>query len=501
MTVLVVLDGVGLAAFDPSRNAVRPDTLPTLFDAMATYGYRRLDASGPAVGLEAGQAGNSEIGHLSIGAGRPLATKLAEFEGKCRDGSFHTHRLWSCFEAGGAVHIVGLVSDAGTHGHWRTISRFAAAAAENGLSPVVHCVLDGIDSQSGTAPALLQSLKASLSHVQNVTFGIVIGRKWFCDRSGNTALSEFFSSALEQAETLPKFTDAELLEHLAQSTEAIFPPHAISFVPRNGAPVIMVQNREDRARQAAVALSCHGKVFSLIDLDGVVPVEHAFYPKSPLDFGLHKVFLEKNIQTLRVSETCKFPHVTFFFNGLNEGQTKDGICVTSFPEDELADHPEMRAKEIADHAEHGIEDHNNALVIVNLPNMDQIGHLGRMDLAEAAATHVDSALARILQSARGADRSVVILADHGNAEKLADDQGQPFGSHTTNPVPFCVVPAPSVRVDLRQQEQGSLVHVAASVLDIMGLEVPEGFYPSMVNVSPNLATQTEDQRRVSELEN
>jgi 2,3-bisphosphoglycerate-independent phosphoglycerate mutase len=481
MTVLVIADGAGLAPFDPQSNAVRPDTIPTLFDAMKRHGFLAIAASGTAVGLDPGQAGNSEVGHLTIGAGRIVPTVLSAFAEAVRSGDLAAHPIWTDIPASDVVHLVGLLSLAGTHGHWRTLAEMATVAAARGRRCVVHCILDGVDSQAGTAPELLASLTSHLSETGGVSLGVVMGRKWFCDRSGDHALSRYCADAIGDPDGLPRFDDAVLAKHLESQTEADFPPHAITRARRDGAPIILTQNREDRARQIAQALDAAGPVYSLIDLDGAVPPDRSFFPKSPLNHGVSQVLRRAGVRTLRVSETCKFPHVTFFLNGRDYGAAEDGLCLPSHPEAELARHPEMRASDIAEAVTKRMDDTGIGLIVVNLPNLDQIGHLGVVNLAEAAAGHVDRALARICAAARMSGRSVILTADHGNAERLVDDGGRPFGSHTANDVPFCVIPAPGRDVFLRPIGGASLANIAASVLTLMEVDIPPDFAPSLID--------------------
>src|SRR4051812_40381778 len=203
--VLLILDGAGLADAN-AGNAVTEQTMPTLFRAMGDYGFARLEASGPAVGLDKGEVGNSEVGHLTIGAGYVVPSTLSRIDAAYRDGTWESRALWTKLGRGKPLHIVGLLSDAGVHGHWRSLLQAATLAAKSGAPEiVVHAVLDGVDSQAGTAPMLLDSLRSGLASIPQARLGVVIGRKWFCDRSGNLELTRVFIDAVSGAAPLPPF--------------------------------------------------------------------------------------------------------------------------------------------------------------------------------------------------------------------------------------------------------------------------------------------------------
>ena len=479
MTILLILDGAGLAPPNPKTNAVRPDTMPQLYKAMNVHGHAVLSASGEAVGLGPGQAGNSEVGHITIGAGRKVPSKLATIEAEYQSGAFSANPLWNRLNGQEVVHVAGLLSDAGTHGHWRSLVRTARIASGFASRVIVHPVLDGVDSQAGTAPQFLRALEGELTDIAEI--GVVMGRRCFCDRSGDVSLSRVYAESLDTVETHPTFDETALFKHLETATEASFPPHTVTRLNRARAPLILTQNREDRVRQVAKELKRRGPVFSLIDIDGVVPAKDAFFPKAPLTDGLSHRLRASGISTRRVSERCKFPHVTFFLNGLHEGEATDGICLPSWPEDALAQHPEMAATEITEAVIAQIENPNIRVIIANLPNLDQIGHLGDLSLAEHAAGHVDRAVGLIRQAAAKHGRHLVLTADHGNAEMMVDTNGKAFSSHTTNPVPFTVVPPPGSGAPDWALKQGSLANVAATIMILAGVEPPAQFEPPLLH--------------------
>lgn len=473
-TVLVIIDGAGLAEFSLSGNAVTPDTLPTWHAAMQENGFAVLEASGPAVGLDEGQAGNSEVGHMTIGAGFVVPSMLKRIEIAHENGEWAGHPLWQELASHSRLHLVGLLSEAGTHGHWRSIVASARLASAAGVPEiVVHTVLDGVDSPAGSAPDLLALLTCGLAGIAGVRMGLVTGRATFCDRSGNLAVSEQFSHAMTGLSDLPKFDPEHLQRHLATASEASFPPHrhdqAENVAP--GEPVLLTQNRADRAVQVAAAIGASQNVYSLVALDGAVPTERVFFPARPLDKGLGFELKARDVSSVRIAERCKFPHVTYFLNGLNPGLEGSEICLPSVPEAEMSLHPEMSASLIADAVLDALEADMAQLIVVNIANLDQIGHLGNYGLAVSAARSVEAALKRIAEAAKLAGACLVITSDHGNADCVTDETGRPFGSHTVAPVPFAILPPHGHAVEW-QGHEGSLARIAPTVLCILGIQSP-----------------------------
>ncbi|WP_372424331.1 hypothetical protein [Salinarimonas chemoclinalis] len=483
-TVLVVVDGIGLADPAAAGNAVTPQTLPILFGAMSERGFATLEASGPAVGLDPGQAGNSEVGHVTIGAGFVTPSALARIDAAFEAGALAANPVFARIGAAPRLHLVGLVSGAGTHGHVRTIERAAVAALENGVGEVVlHLGLDGVDSPAGSAPDLLRALFDPLSSAGRVRVGSVIGRRWMCDRSGDLAITRVVVDAVEGRGAVPAWSDAALAAHLSRDGEASFPAHRGEAMPRGpGEPVLLTANRADRAVQVARLLAAGGPVYAFVALGDVVPEPHVLFPTRPLDRGLAFALGERGLVTARVAETCKYPHVTYFLDGRNEFTDGTRVCLPSLPEAALATTPQMRAAEIADAVVGLVHAGRHDLVVGNIANMDQIGHLGRLDVARDAAVHVDRALARIADACRACGWTLLVTSDHGNADRLVDDAGRPFGSHTTAPTPLAVLPADGGVVRWRARE-GSLANLAATVLATLGVPAPSYMASSLVEIA------------------
>lgn len=481
--VLLVLDGAGFRT-DPRGNAVTARTLPTLFAAMAQQGHAVLQAAGPAVGLEDGQVGNSEAGHLTIGAGEVVPSTVRRLLLAYEDGSWARDPAWQRLCAG-AVHVVGLLSDAGVHALLRTMVHAAALARRNGAREVlVHAFLDGVDSLAGTAPRLLEELRQRLQAIDGVRLGVVMGRKTFCDRSGDLVVSQVAADALLGRTALPPFAPVELQQHVAAASESSFPARLVAggrtIAP--GEPVLLTSHRADRARQIATVLARTQPLFALVDLGKGIETAHVFFPTQARTRGLPFELRRHGTASLRIAEKCKFPHVTHFLNGLDAGTEGEGCCLESIAEDRIRHEPQMSADAITARIVAGMQEPGRRAIIANLANLDQVGHLGELALAERAAATVDACIGRLAAAAAQHGFALLVTADHGNAEVMQDEHGRPFGSHTLEPVPFAAVPAPGTR-HTWQRRDGSLANVAATFLDALGLPVPDWMVPPLLRVT------------------
>lgn len=478
---LLILDGLGLAAEDAPGNAVTPRSMPFLHSLMKRFGHAALEASGPAVGLDEGQPGNSEVGHLTIGAGRIVGSALNRIETAYANGEWAASKLWPSVTAAPRVHVAGLLSDAGVHAHWRSLARAAELASAAGAAEVVvHVFLDGVDSARGSAPALLGKLLEALRPLAGVRLGTISGRQWACDRGGKLALTNACVDGLTGYDELPGFASEKLASHLEQAGEASFPFHA--FTPSSslkvGETIILAHHRADRIRQLATALSAITPTFSLVELDGALPREQVFFPLQPLRGGLADTLDAAGISLHRLAESCKYPHVTFFLDGMRKTDAP-AVEVPSIPESEIAAHPEMSLHEVVDEIIARMADPDARALVANLANLDQVGHTGDFAAALKAAEIVDGELMRLWALGEAHGWTFVLVADHGNADRMLDDAGRPLPSHSINPVPL-VVADPRGLAPALTTKNGSLANVAPTVLTLLGLAPPEQMATALV---------------------
>ena len=479
---LIILDGAGYCT-DPHGNAVTPETMPHMHRHMSEHGFAILGATAESVGLEPGQVGNSEAGHLTIGAGRVTPSMTRRICEAFDTGAWSRDAGWQRAVEAGVLHVIGLLSDAGVHGYARTLVQGARTAMAAGVKEIiVHPVLDGVDSRAGTAPGLLEALRRDLEPYPNARLGVVVGRQRFCDRSGNLEVTRAVVDAFLGKEKLPAYSDRKLADHLAQSTSELdFPAHLVEAgrPVGDGEPILITSHRADRARQVARVLSETHAVLVLVEPGQDSEVEHIFFPQDSLDRGFAHEIRRHGIDSVRIAEKCKFPHVTFFFNGFDAGIEGEGICIPSISESEIPGQPEMSIHEVVDEIVRHLNDPRRRVIVANLANLDQVGHLGRLDLAVKAAKEVDSAFVRIAEQAHQNDWTLFVTADHGNADCVVGDDGKPFGSHTHRPVPFLVQPSPEQTFTWTAKE-GSLANVAATCLLSLGLQPPDWMEPPLV---------------------
>ena len=482
-TLLLVVDGMGLPE-NAQRSAITPASMPFLYRLMDKYGYCALGASGTEVGLGEGQSGNSEIGHVTIGAGKRIPSILESVNLAYGDGSWRSNPIWKEVGALEHVHLVGLVSDAGVHGHVRTLWQAALLAADAGAANVhIHAILDGVDSQCKSAPRLLAELSERIHKRPGIRLATAMGRKWACDRSGNLEVSRYLRERLAGNHACPVFTEAALERHLETAGESEFPCHVFpeGRYIRAGEAVLFTNTRADRTAQLAQVFSESFPVYSLVELKACVPRGRVFFPTVSLQGGLAEALIANGIRSLRIAEKCKFPHVTFFMNGFRPSLGEDSLCIPSIPEAEIRNQPRMSLAEIVSALAHTIEAGKYPFIIANIANLDQVGHLGDLALARQAAGFVDGALEHLARVCAQHGWNLVITSDHGNADVMLDEAGKPFGSHSPNDVPLILVPADEEPVALRRA-RSTLASVAPTVLDLAGLPVPRDMEPSLIAV-------------------
>lgn len=497
-TVLMILDGYGLSD-SVKGNAIAQAKTPVMDKLMAECPFVKGNASGLAVGLPDGQMGNSEVGHLNMGAGRIVYQDLTKITKSIQDGDFFENKalLDACANAkkhDSALHMFGLVSDGGVHSHNTHIYGLLELAKRQGLEKVyVHCFLDGRDTPPESGKEYVEALEAEMKKIGVGEIATVSGRYYAMDRDNRWDRVEKAYLALtkgegETTESAPAGIQASYENGVTD--EFVLP----TVVTKDGAPVATIKDedsvvffnfRPDRAREMT-------RVFCADDFDGFdrgerVKTEFVCFTEYDVTIPNKKVafvkeeitntfgeYLAKNHMTqARIAETEKYAHVTFFFNGgveePNEGETR--ILVKS-PKVATYDlKPEMSAYEVCDKLTGAIRSGDYDVIVINFANPDMVGHTGVEAAAIQAIEAVDECVGKAVDAVKETDGVMFICADHGNAEKLIDEEtGEPFTAHTTNPVPFILFnadPAYSLR------EGGCLADIAPTLLELMGMEQPK----------------------------
>ena len=496
--VLMILDGYGLNKKEEA-NAVFEAKTPVMDKLMAECPFVEGNASGLAVGLPDGQMGNSEVGHLNMGAGRIVYQELTRITKSIADGDFFENEEFlraveNCKKNNSALHMYGLVSDGGVHSHNTHIYGLLELAKRSGLEKVfVHCFLDGRDTPPASGKDFVAELETKMAEIGVGKVASVMGRYYAMDRDNRWDRVELAYRALTLGEgnTNVSATAAIQASYDDGKTDEFVMP---TVVVENGAPVGLINDndsviffnfRPDRAREITRAFcddefagfareKKQGLVYvCFTDYDETITGKFVAFKKQSITntFG---EFLAANGKTqARIAETEKYAHVTFFFNGgieePNEGE--DRILVKS-PKVATYDlQPEMSAPQVCDKLVEAIGSDKYDVIIINFANPDMVGHTGVEAAAIAAVEAVDTCVGRAVDAVKAAGGAMFICADHGNAEQLLDyETGAPFTAHTTNPVPFILVNAGD---EFGLREGGCLADIAPTLIEIMGLEQPK----------------------------
>lgn len=489
--LLVILDGFALGEPGPG-NAVRAARTPVLDELLARWPHTTLGASGRAVGLPDGQMGNSEVGHLNMGAGRVVYQELTRIDLAIEDGSFfENEELVGAIEGavadGRAVHLMGLVSDGGVHSHQRHLYALLRLAADLGARDVlVHCFLDGRDTPPESGRGYVAALEREMAVVGVGRVATVMGRYYAMDRDNRWERIERAWRAIVLAEgPCAESADAAVASSYARGITDEFVEPTVVGEPRPVEPgdaVVFFNFRPDRAREltrAFVDPAFSGferpvrpsvRFVCLTEYDPTIPAPIAF-PKCLPEHVLADVLAEHGLRQLHIAETEKYAHVTFFFNGGSEPPKplERRILV---PSPKVATYdlkPEMSAYEVTDRLVEAIVARDADVYIVNYANGDMVGHTGIFEAAVAAVEAVDACLGRVVPALRAQQGVALITADHGNAERMLDDDGvTPFTAHTLSPVPLIAV-ADGVS---GLASGGILADVAPTLLDLIGLPAP-----------------------------
>jgi 2,3-bisphosphoglycerate-independent phosphoglycerate mutase len=494
--MLVILDGFGIGDGGPDDSTAVAHA-PFFARARRELPMAKLETSGEAVGLPPGQMGNSEVGHMTLGAGRIIDMDMTRISKELAGGGAAKNPvLQAAFAAlaksGGRLHLLGLVSDGGVHSHQQHVEALLAHCKERGVAPVVHAFLDGRDTPPRSG---LGYLRALLPHVEAAggRVATVSGRYFAMDRDNRWERVQRAYDAIVLGEGLPAASALGAVEDAYakdQGDEFIEPRVVAGGVPlADGDVAIFFNFRADRARQLTAALASVGEArfagklarrrvprlaafvcFAEYDAEFGLPV--AFPSTRPARI-LAELLAERGLSQLRVAETEKYAHVTFFFNcGLEEPFPGEERVLVPSPRDvPTYDHkPEMSAYVVTEKLLQLIAGDEHAFILVNYANPDMVGHTGVLPAAVKAVETVDSCLARVVDAILARDGDVLITADHGNCEQMVDPEtGEPHTAHTTNPVPIWWATKHAAGRRLRD---GGLSDVAPTVLALLGIPVP-----------------------------
>lgn len=489
--LLAILDGLGLAEAGPNNAFFAAET-PCL-DRLMEGGYAKLEASGEAVGLPAGQMGNSEVGHTNIGAGRIVYQELTRITKDAEDGTLANNDvLKDAFEKAktSALHFVGLLSDGGVHSHRDHLYACVALALAAGVKNIhVHAILDGRDVAPTAGREEVQKLREKLAELGGGDVASIVGRFYAMDRDNRwervQRAYDLFTGAEGRAYSDPE--EVFELSYEAHNTDEFFEP---SYLEEGGKAVGRMKDgdvflfynfRPDRAREIVRAFAdpvfdgFHREIFpkmhvvTMIDYDETIPNTHVIYPKEEIKDTFGEVISEHGLRQLRIAETEKYAHVTFFLNGGRENPFPGEYRIL-IPSPKVATYdlePAMRADLVGRHLINAMEKDLADVYIVNYANPDMVGHTGNLEAAIQAVEAVDQSLQSVLEALEKKEGRALITADHGNCDVMKDAEGRPVTSHTTNPV--FLIPVGFER----ELDDGVLADIAPTMLEELYIEKPE----------------------------
>jgi 2,3-bisphosphoglycerate-independent phosphoglycerate mutase len=497
--MLMILDGWGIRPPGPG-NAVSLAQTPNLDNLLSQYPHTQLQTSGKAVGLPDGIMGNSEVGHLNLGAGRIVYQDLTRIDLAIEDGSFFTNPVLNeavegAYRQGSSLHLMGLVSDGGVHSQLTHLLALLDLAKEKGLQRVfVHAILDGRDTPPDGGKDYIATVQAHLDKIGNGRIASICGRYYAMDRDtrwDRTQLAyQLYTQGIGVAAQEP--VAAVIDAYGRDETDEFIKPIVMQggddaplATIQDGDSVIFFNFRADRARQITRALTdrqfqgfersirphiAHYVCMALYDEKLNLPIA---FPPMVLREILGEVISQQGLKQLRIAETEKYAHVTYFFNGGEEKPfAHEDRCLVPSPRDvPTYDYkPQMSAVAVTEEVLQRIASDRYDLIVLNFANMDMVGHTGKLDAAIQAVQTVDQCVGRIADAVRSRGGALLITADHGNAETLIDDNGHVHTAHTTNPVRLVLADDSRKKAVLKP---GVLGDVAPTILKLMGIAKPE----------------------------
>lgn len=489
--VLMILDGFGIAPDE--GNAIVAANTPNLDRILKENPVTKIGASGMDVGLPDGQMGNSEVGHTNIGAGRIVYQELTRITKSANEGEMEQNpalvaAMDSARRNGKALHLMGLLSNGGVHSHNEHLYALLKMAKKMEVENVyVHCFLDGRDVPPSSGKDFVVELQEKLAEIGVGKVATVMGRYYAMDRDNRWDRVEKAYAAMVYGEG--EHADCPVCAVQNSYNNDVTDEFVVPTVCEGAAPiaegdsVIFYNFRPDRAREITRTLvdpdfagfeRKNGffpvKFVCMTQYDATMPnVDVAYRPQS-LDNTLGEYLSKNNLTQLRIAETEKYAHVTFFFNGGVETQYEgeDRILVKSPAVATYDLQPEMSAYEVTDKMVEAVKSGKYDVLILNFANCDMVGHTGVFEAAVKAVEAVDTCVGRVESAVKEMDGCILLTADHGNADRMVDTDGSPFTAHTTNPVPFCVINHPCTL-----REGGRLADIAPTILKLLGLPQPE----------------------------
>lgn len=491
--MLMILDGFGIAPAGPG-NAVAKAYKPNLDEIFSKYPHTQLKASGLAVGLPEGQMGNSEVGHLNIGAGRVVYQELTRISKAIDDGVFAGNAALNdainhCRETGGALHVMGLLSDGGVHSHISHIKAVVSLSFSHNVSPIyVHCFMDGRDVPPTSGINYIKEMENFLSDIDGASTGVVAGRYYAMDRDKRWERVKLAYDALVsgQGRRASSGSQAVAMAYEAGETDEFILPTVCSDKARvkDGDSIIFCNFRPDRARELTRCFvdddfSGFERPRKIADLkyvcmtqyDETMPNVEIAFPPAVISNTLGEYLSSLGMSQLRIAETEKYAHVTFFFNGGVEkpNPLEDRILIPS-PKVATYDlQPEMSAFEVTEKVIEEIKSSKYDCIILNFANPDMVGHTGKFDAAVKAIEAVDQCVGKIVPVILEAGGQILLTADHGNADDMLDSSGNPVTAHSLNPVPLVHIAETPVS---SLAGGGRLCDIAPTMLKLMGLSIP-----------------------------
>lgn len=494
--LLCIMDGFGINVEGCPKDGTKMNNTPNFDELKATQSYTQIRADGEFVGLPQGQMGNSEVGHLNLGAGRVVYQELSRINNAIKDGSFYKNEQFlsainHCKTNNSSLHLFGLLSDGGVHSSLEHLIALIDLAAKKGLKKVyVHAFLDGRDTPPKSSLKYIEIVEEELKKRHLSQIASVMGRYWAMDRDNRWDRVEKAYNCLVLGEGQKAESAKQAVEnsYKKDETDEFVKPTVCGVADsriKSSDSIIFFNFRPDRAREITKALTfvnfngfermevldnLYYVTFTQYDETFTLPIA---FPPQKLTNILADVLEDNKINQFRTAETEKYAHITFFFNGGVEkkGELETRVLVNSPKVATYDMQPEMSAKEVCENVLSALDDKTYQFILVNFANPDMVGHTGNFEAVVKAVEFVDKCVGKIAQKAMDKGVTMLLTADHGNAECMENPKTHAVQTaHTTNPVPFIVIKNDNEKVNLRND--GALCDVAPTILDIMGINQP-----------------------------